>query len=237
LVLDSGITGRPEEFQDRVVKLPDSNFVTTETHDDILGHGTYVAGILGSTTYGAAKNITIFDIKIQNEKGDISADDIVGAIGFVRFDSLLPERQAQCPKGFVVNMSYGTSIEGANASVIASAQVVNDNIQLAISQPSPPLAVFVAAGNENHPSTLTSPGNIPDACTIGNTDRNDFIFRGQAKNGNPHFAASNYGPGVDLFAPGSAVISTTNEIGPFGNFSASPPWFCSAIEKKLTILA
>jgi hypothetical protein len=164
-------------------------------------------------------------------------DNIVGAIGFVRFDSLLPERQVQCSKGFVVNLSFGTSIENANATTIASAQVVNDNIQLAISQPSPPWAIFVAAGNENYPSTLTSPANIPDACTIGNTDRNDIIFRGIAKNGNPHFAASNYGPDVDLFAPRSVIISTTNDIGPFGNFSVSPPWLCNAIGRELTILA
>ncbi|OEJ41048.1 serine protease [Streptomyces agglomeratus] len=57
----------------------------------------------------------------------------------------------------------------------------------------------VAAGNEGLPANLYSPARVTEAVTVGATD---------AKDARASF--SNWGPGLDLFAPGVAVTSTWN---------------------------
>ncbi|WP_328750635.1 S8 family peptidase [Streptomyces sp. NBC_00285] len=54
----------------------------------------------------------------------------------------------------------------------------------------------VAAGNVGQPAALHSPADVPQAITVGATD---------AKDARASF--SNYGPAVDLFAPGVAITS------------------------------
>ncbi|MFI6943289.1 S8 family peptidase [Streptomyces sp. NPDC050418] len=57
----------------------------------------------------------------------------------------------------------------------------------------------VAAGNESQPAGLVSPARVPEAITVGSTDANDMrsLF-------------SNWGPALDLFAPGGAITSLSN---------------------------
>ncbi|GAA2289287.1 hypothetical protein GCM10010234_32410 [Streptomyces hawaiiensis] len=56
----------------------------------------------------------------------------------------------------------------------------------------------VAAGNDGRPAGLYSPGSVKQALTVGATDREDT---------KPAF--SNYGPALDLFAPGVGVTSAS----------------------------
>lgn len=37
--------------------------------NDVNGHGTHVAGTIGSATYGVAKNVNIYGIKVLNDDG------------------------------------------------------------------------------------------------------------------------------------------------------------------------
>ncbi|MGW3289757.1 S8 family peptidase [Streptomyces sp. NPDC001002] len=57
----------------------------------------------------------------------------------------------------------------------------------------------VAAGNNGQPAGLYSPADVKEAVTVGATDRAD------ARAG-----FSNYGPAVDLFAPGVSITSASN---------------------------
>ncbi|MCX5423780.1 S8 family peptidase [Streptomyces sp. NBC_00078] len=56
----------------------------------------------------------------------------------------------------------------------------------------------VAAGNDGLPAALYSPADVKEAITVGATDRND------ARAG-----FSNFGPAVDLFAPGVSITSAS----------------------------
>jgi subtilisin family serine protease len=88
-----------------------------------------------------------------------------------------------CPNGAVANMSLRSSVSAAlNA---AAAALPSNDIFLAVS-----------AGNSNIDSSNQSPAAEPTVCTIGATDSAD------AKS-----SFSNYGPGVDVFAPGTSVLS------------------------------
>ncbi|MBT2397872.1 S8 family peptidase [Streptomyces sp. ISL-100] len=57
----------------------------------------------------------------------------------------------------------------------------------------------VAAGNDGLPTNLYSPARVAEAVTVGATDVKDA-----------RASFSNWGPGLDLFAPGVAISSTWN---------------------------
>ncbi|CCO29269.1 hypothetical protein BN14_03277 [Rhizoctonia solani AG-1 IB] len=58
------------------------------------------------------------------------------------------------------------------------------------------LAVVVAAGNEASSATEWTPANVDEAIVVGNLDISDGQYR-----------SSNYGPTLDVFAPGVNVVS------------------------------
>ncbi|MEV0482936.1 S8 family peptidase [Streptomyces sp. NPDC050508] len=57
----------------------------------------------------------------------------------------------------------------------------------------------VAAGNDGLSAGLYSPADVKEAITVGATDKNDA-----------RAAFSNFGPAVDLFAPGVSITSASN---------------------------
>lgn len=98
-------------------------------------------------------------------------------------------------KKSVLNMSLGfswnhTALNAVETAVLAA---YNDGI----------LSV-VAAGNENQPANYTSPARLPEAFTVGMTqaDRARVNIRKDF--------GSNYGPGVDVFAPGLDIVSASH---------------------------
>lgn len=93
-------------------------------------------------------------------------------------------RNRNCPKGVFANMSLGGGKSVALNS--AAAKMISNGIFVA-----------VAAGNSRTDAATFSPASEPTVCTVGSTTstdaRSDF---------------SNFGPVVDIFAPGSNVLST-----------------------------
>lgn len=89
-----------------------------------------------------------------------------------------------CPKGTVANMSleggYAASVNNAAASLVQSGVFVG-----------------VAAGNSAKDAGESSPASEPSVCTVGATDRNDNKS-----------SFSNYGDVLDIFGPGTDVLST-----------------------------
>jgi len=101
---------------------------------------------------------------------------------FVTADS----KTRSCPKGSVANMSLGGSKSAAVNS--AAAAMIAAGVFLA-----------VAAGNNNANANSFSPASETTACTVGATE-----------SGDSRASYSNYGPVVDIFAPGSDILSTWN---------------------------
>lgn len=157
------------------------------TNNDCWGHGTHVAGILGGNNYGVAKGVNIKSVKVCSVGNGCPASTIIQGVNWVTSEHVANSGVAK-----VANMSIAgpinTSIDSAVSSSIGSG-----------------VTYVVAAGNENQDARNDSPARVVAALTVGAVDWN----------GNrPSF--SNWGPGVDLFAPGVDVLSaqTGNQMGP-----------------------
>jgi subtilisin family serine protease len=194
-VLDTGVEASHPEFQGRAKQI--KTFITGDNTDG-NGHGTHVAGTIGSKTYGVAKKTKIFGVKILDDSGSGAWSGIIAAMDFVVKD----KANRVCPKGVMVNMSVGGS----------KVQSVNDALANMINNGN--VFAAVAAGNESDDTQYYSPGSTPVACTVGAISKGPTIAY-----------YSNYGPLVDVFAPGTDVKSTwifgsTNTIS--GTSMATP---------------
>lgn len=194
-VIDSGVEVSHPEFEGRASAGID---FTNEGSGDANGHGTHVAGLIGSSTYGVAKNVSIVEVKALSSNGAGSLSTILSAIDFVvnhRIDSGM--------KG-VANLSLGAYKN----------HVLNKAIEHATKTG---LLFVVAAGNSNIDACLTSPASSKYAITVGAIDDyNDSVA-----------SFSNWGGCVDLFASGAYVksVNARNHLGPLilsGTSMASP---------------
>jgi len=163
-----------------------ANFVDTNDTDP-TGHGTHVAGTVGGRTYGVAKKTKLFAVKVLGPDGRGNLAGILAGINLVVADAAVRIATGQCPKGVVANMSLNTG------------NSVTFNLAVAVAVTA---GVFfaVSAGNEGKNAQLYSPGSEPSVCTVGAADHYDVKA-----------SFSNFGAGVDVFAPGVDVLSTSNE--------------------------
>jgi subtilisin family serine protease len=206
-VVDSGILMSHSEFGGRAVRGFDAYRTVSDPNFgvDCFGHGTHVSGILGGRTYGAAKNVRLFSVRIADCGGGASAFNAIYGLDWAigNYNSQVPKRPA------VMNISYAFSYADQNASLLDSW------VNYAIDQG---ITVVVAAGNFSYFSGGTSPqGSGYGVINVSATDSNDA---------RPDFA--NFGALVDLFAPGvtipSAGISSTTSVVNMSGTSMSAPF-------------
>ncbi|KAJ3028311.1 hypothetical protein HDV00_010470 [Rhizophlyctis rosea] len=174
-VLDSGINAFSSEFDDRVTKGP--NYVEQETDEDLRGHGTFVASLVGGKTFGVAKRVNLVSVKVFNRDGTGTTSDLIRGIQYV------VETFNQTKENSIINIS-GTQ---------AFSRLVNMVVNGAVSFGIP---VTVAAGNEASDACEYSPPSAALALTIGATTETDQVA-----------SFSNTGPCIDFFAPGENVTA------------------------------
>jgi subtilisin family serine protease len=175
-IIDTGVYAAHPDFQGRAQQIKSY----TGVNSDDNGHGTHVAGTIGSKTYGVAKNVQIYAIKALNSGGSGSWSDIIAAIQYATSDS----KTRSCPNGVVVNMSLGGPFTQAGNDAVTAA--INAGLFFA-----------VAAGNEGVNFSNTSPASVPKAFAVGASDISD------------NFASfSNYGATLGAVAPGVNILST-----------------------------
>jgi subtilisin family serine protease len=69
-VIDTGIYTVHPEFEGRATFV--ANFAGDGINDDLNGHGTHVAGTVGSRSYGVSKRTKLFAIKVLDANGSVS---------------------------------------------------------------------------------------------------------------------------------------------------------------------
>jgi subtilisin family serine protease len=195
-VIDTGVRFTHQDFGGRAVSGRD----TVDNDNDATdcnGHGTHVAGILGSSTYGVGKGVTIVGVRVLDCAGSGSVAGVIEGIDWVTADHAAGQPA-------VANMSLGGDYS----------QFINDAVTNAIADG---ITFAVAGGNDTAGDACnTSPASTPAAITVGATQIDD----GRA-------SYSNVGTCLDIFAPGTSITSTwasgdtaTNTIS--GTSMASP---------------
>ncbi|KAI0175472.1 subtilisin-like protein [Hypoxylon sp. FL1284] len=181
-VIDTGIYTEHAEFEGRATFL--ANYADNSDRDG-NGHGTHVAGTIGSKTYGVAKKTKLYAVKVLDSNGSGSTSGVIAGMNYVTSDV----SSRSCPAGAVANMSLGG---GTSSSINSAAKaMINAGVFLA-----------VAAGNDNQNAANSSPASEPTVCTVGATTSSDA-----------RASYSNYGNVVDIFAPGTNILSTWNGSG------------------------
>jgi len=179
-VIDTGILTTHYEFGGRASAVYDAIDREGSTGMDCNGHGSHVAGIIGGQTFGVAKNVRLLGVRVLNCLGAGTWSDVIDGVNFVTWHSRQPAQQG-IPA--VANMSLSG---GTNRAAEAA---VRNSIRAGITY-------VVAAGNWNSDAAAYSPAGVAEAITVGATESNDS-----------RADFSNYGPALDLFAPGVGIPS------------------------------
>ncbi|KAL9110941.1 MAG: hypothetical protein Q9227_004556 [Pyrenula ochraceoflavens] len=176
-VVDSGINYAHTAFGGRASF--GYNAVSGVSDGDRLGHGTHVAGTIGSSTYGIAKSANLISVKVfEGDSGSTST--ILAGFNWAVNDIVSKGRAGTS----VISMSLGGQASQTWTNAINSAYSNN-------------VLSVVAAGNENQNAANDSPASAANAITVGATDINDN-----------RASYSNFGAVVDVFAPGTNILST-----------------------------
>lgn len=192
-VVDTGILAAHVDFDGRVsggyTSISDGNGTT-----DCNGHGTHVAGIIGSTTWGIAKAATMVPVRVLDCTGSGSLSTVLAGLDWVAANAVKPA---------VVNMSLGG---GASSTLDAAvAKIVSGGV-----------SVVVAAGNDNADACNYSPAREPSAITVGATSSSDA----RSSFSNTGTCVDLFAPGSSIKSTWSTSTTATNTIS--GTSMASP---------------
>ncbi|KAG0224264.1 Secreted subtilisin-like serine protease sub4 [Actinomortierella wolfii] len=185
-VIDTGINIHHVDFQGRARW--GTNTVPGAPNTDDNGHGTFVAGVIGSHTFGVAKKVSLIAVKGLNEEGTSTLSQILSALDWtIKATARSPNRRN------IVNLSLGAGYS----------RVLNTAVDALVRSG---LFVVVAAGNGDaknvgQDACNYSPASATTSFTVGSTNINDQMS-----------SFSNYGRCVNIYAPGERVRSTW--IGP-----------------------
>jgi subtilisin family serine protease len=149
-VLDTGIRTTHNEFGGRASGVFTSIFDGRGT-DDCDGHGTHVAGTIGSSTYGVAKSAQLRAVRVLNCLGNGTVSGVIAGIDWVTSNAVKPA---------VANMSLAG---GASTALDAAVQnSINSGVVYA-----------VAASNDGANACNYSPARLPAALTVAASTQTD----------------------------------------------------------------
>jgi subtilisin family serine protease len=205
-ILDMGLRATHQEFEGRAIRGFDA-FTwdpTDPTQQELLGsvecdsHATHVAGTVGGKTYGIAKKVQLVGVRVLNCAGYGNDADVIAGMDWVAEHGVLPA---------VANMSLGDFVPG---KLLGTSTEIDNALKAMIASG---IITAVSAGNGwgsgaapgydacNHPLA-----NVKEALVVGASERNSataYTFDRQT-------AWTSYGPCVDVYAPGGAIISSTS---------------------------
>ena len=118
---------------------------------DCNGHGTHVSGTIGGSTYGVAKSVRLFAVRVLNCSGSGTNSGVIAGVDWVTAHHVRPA---------VANMSLGGGVSTALDTAVNNS--INSGVTYAI-----------AAGNANTNASNSSPARVTAAITVGSSTRTD----------------------------------------------------------------
>jgi len=175
-VVDTGVVDTHKDFEGRAKML--KSFVDGEAAVDLNGHGTHCSGTIASKTYGVAKKVNVFGVKVLNAGGSGTWAGVIAGIDFA----------ANYTKGTdnprVISMSLGGGKNDAVNQAVTNAAAKG-------------VVVLSAAGNSYGADACGfSPAGAPGGLAVGATDKTDALAY-----------YSNKGKCVGILAPGTDITS------------------------------
>jgi aqualysin 1 len=147
-IIDTGIRRTHTQFGGRALAGFDAFGGST---NDCNGHGTHVAGTVGGSTYGIAKSVRLYAVRVLSCSGSGSTSGVIAGVDWVTRNHVKPA---------VANMSLGG---GASTSLDTA---VRNSIAAGITY-------AVAAGNSNVNAANSSPARVGEAITVGSSTSTD----------------------------------------------------------------
>ena len=154
----------------------------TGVYEDLLGHGTHVAGTIaaadnGVGVVGVAPEANLYAVRVFGDANEAWVSDIVEGLLWCVDNGI-----------HVVNMSLG--LVGGESPLFEEAVATADQAGV---------VMVAAAGNHNliEPTDVAAPAVYPQVIAVSSIDSDGGLS-----------SFSNYGPEVDFAAPGSGVEST-----------------------------
>jgi len=145
---------------------------------DNHGHGTHQAGVIGGGTVGVAQGSWLHAVKILSDTGQGTLSSFLMAADWLLVNANRPA---------VVNLALSAEVHTGDA------RILKDVIDRMVARDIP---VIVPAGQENDNACFYSPSDVTAAITVGASGPDD-----------KRAAFSSFGTCVDLFAPGSKVVT------------------------------
>jgi subtilisin family serine protease len=159
---------------------------------DCNGHGTHVAGTIGSTTYGVAKSVRLRGVRVLGCSGSGSISGIIAGVDWVRANAVKPA---------VANMSLGGGYSSSLNTAVTN--LANSGVFVA-----------VAAGNENTSACNRSPASATAVLTVAASTSTDA----RATYSNYGSCVDLYAPGSSVTSTwtgsGTRTISGTSMASP-----------------------
>ncbi len=194
-VVDTGIRISHKDFGNRASW--DFNAFSNDkpvNAQDGQGHGTHVAGTVGSTTYGLAKQVRLHAVKVLSDNGAGTDSSVTAGLDWIA-------RNKQFPA--VAVMSLGGGISSTLDTAVKN--LVNAGV-----------SVVVAAGNSAETACNSSPAHVDVAITVSASDINDK--RASFSNYGP--CSTLFAPGVSITSLSNADDTSTRVLS--GTSMAAP---------------
>ncbi|KAG0096110.1 hypothetical protein BGZ93_004984 [Podila epicladia] len=193
-VIDTGVFIEHSDFEGRASW--GANFIDGSEDTDENGHGTHVAGTIGGTKYGVAKQVEIVGVKVLDADGSGTTSGVIAGMDWVAANAV--------PGKSVVNMSLGGS--KSTALNAAAGRLFAKNIPL-----------IVAAGNSATTAACNqSPAGAANTYTVAASDKFDKV----ASFTSYGTCVEIFAPGVGITSAWIGSDSATNTIS--GTSMASP---------------